>query len=135
MSVEDRFKVGSVGVWEKVITHEYTAEALGNPGVDVAGTPWLAAFAEKASLEGIQDYLAPDESTVGVHLELFHLAPTPTGMKVTVRSELVRVEGRKLFFKFEAHDDVEKVAEGSHDRVVVNLQKILEKARAKRQRS
>lgn len=133
--MEDRFIVGSVGVWEKVITDEYTAAALGNPGVDVAGTPWLAAFAEKASLEGIERYLAPDETTVGARLEIFHLAPTPVGMKVTMRSWLDRVEGRKLFFKFEAYDEVEKVAEGSHDRVIVNKHRILEKARVKGQKS
>ena len=124
--------IGQWGVVERTVTDDFTAASLGLPGVDVLATPVLVGFVERASGQLIFPYLAAGEATVGTHIDLSHLAATPVGMKVTIRSQLAAVEGRKLTFKFEAFDEVEKVAEGTHTRVIVNLQRILEKARAKK---
>ena len=132
--IDNRFPVGEWGVVERVVTGEITARALGSGLVDLLGTPFLVALAEQASVSAVAQYLDPGETTVGVRLEVSHLAATPVGMKVTVRSQLIRVEGRRLFFHFEAHDEVEKIGEGSHERAVVLLQRIMEKATAKKAR-
>lgn len=124
--------LGQSGVLERVVTDDMTAAALGNPGVDVLATPVLLGFVEIASAHLVLPYLGEGEATVGTRVEFSHLAATPVGMKVTIKSQLAAVDGRKLTFNFEAFDEVEKVAEGTHTRFIVNLQMILERARAKK---
>jgi excisionase family DNA binding protein len=74
--------------------------------------------------------------SVGVNLNVFHLAATPVGMRVTARAELVAVDGRRLTFKVEAHDEREKIGEGTHIRAIINLDRFMarlqEKAKPKR---
>ena len=71
--------------------------------------------------------------SVGVNLNVTHLAATPVGMQVTARAELVAVEGRWLTFKVEAHDEKEKIGEGTHTRAIINLDRFMAKAREKAQ--
>jgi len=65
-------------------------------------------------------------------IEVKHLAPTPVGMKVRARAELLETDGRRFLFRVEAFDEVEKVAEGKHERYVIpSLEKFLSRAMAK----
>ena len=130
--MQNRFPVGEWGILQREVTPEVTAGAIGNPGVDVLATPMLVAFAEIASVQIVNPHLALDEATVGTHIEMNHLAATPVGMTVTVKSQLALFEGRKFVFKFEAFDDVEKVAEGLQERYLVNLPRLLQRAREKK---
>jgi len=89
---------------------------------------------EGASVKAVDDLLPEGQRTVGVHIDVQHLAPTPMGMVATGRAELVEVDGRKLTFRVEAFDEEEKIGEGIHHRVIIDVERfqkrIEEKARA-----
>jgi len=86
---------------------------------DVFATPCLGGLMERVSAELINEHLNPGEQSVGVSMNLKHTAATPLGMKVRVRTEVIAVEGRKLTFKLEAFDEVEKIGEATHERFII----------------
>jgi predicted thioesterase len=127
---------GLVGEIEITVEPPDTADAFGNRGVHVLATPRLVALLEDAAITAVQAHLEPGIGTVGTHLDLRHLAATPVGMRLRARAVLRAVDGRRLAYDVEAHDDVEKVAEGTHERFQVHqgrfLDKVAEKARRPR---
>lgn len=117
---------------EITVTADRTADAMGNRGVRVLSTPHLIALFEEAALTLIQRHLPAGASSVGTMVEMRHLAPTPVGMRVKVRATLLETDGKRFLFQVEAHDELEKVGEGKHERFVVpNLEKFLSRAMAK----
>lgn len=86
---------------------------------DVFGTPCLGGLMERVSAELIDEHLNPGEQSVGISMNLRHIAPTPLGMTIRVRAEVTAVEGRKLTFKLEAFDEVEKIGEATHERFII----------------
>ncbi|MBI3967638.1 MAG: thioesterase family protein [Chloroflexi bacterium] len=99
---------------------EHTAHDLGHTGVEVYSTPDLVAAFEMACCDAIGSRLPPGYNHVGVYNEMTHTAATPVGMTVVAKAELVEVDGRRLVFRVEGFDEVEKIGEGRHDRMVVN---------------
>jgi len=79
----------------------------------------------------VDPHLGEDSATVGLSLNVKHLAATPVGMKVTAAAELIGIEGKKLTFKVEAYDEQEKIGEGIHERYIIKLSKFLERAAQK----
>ncbi len=75
--------------------------------------------------------MPPGQKTVGVAVDVKHIAPTPVGMEVKATAELVEVDGRKLLFKVEAYDEKEKVGEGFHRRVIIDLEQFASKVLSK----
>ena len=73
----------------------------------------------------------PAEQTVGTHINVSHSAATPPGLDVTVKVELVQVEGRRLVFEVEAHDGVDLISRGSHERFVIDRARFGEKVQRK----
>lgn len=128
-------KPGLVGEAALVVQATHTASHLGSGGVEVLATPVMIALMEEAARSSVDSRLDQGQMSVGVNLNVSHLAATPVGMQVTARAELVAVDGRKLTFKVEAHDEREKIGEGSHSRAVINLDRFMarvqEKARTK----
>jgi fluoroacetyl-CoA thioesterase len=102
---------------------EHSARTFYSNLPDVFGTPILGGLMEKASAELINEHLQPGEQSVGISMNLKHLAPTPLGMDVVVRTEVTSVEGRKVTLKLEAHDEVEKIGEAVHERFIINAEK------------
>jgi predicted thioesterase len=90
---------------------------------DVFATPFLAGLMERVSAELINMHLKPGEQSVGISMDLKHMAATPLGMEIRVRTEVTAVEGRKLTFRLEAFDEVEKIGEASHERFVIQADK------------
>ena len=124
------------GLVKEIVTmvdERMTAAHLGSGTVAVLATPYMITLMESASLEAVAPYLAPGQSTVGVAVNIRHLAATPLGMEVRVRSELVTVDGRRLTFKVEAFDTVDKVGEGTHERVIIDVARFEERLRQKKQ--
>lgn len=119
ISLERRFRVG----------YELTAAALcerDSPEVvlpAVWSTPDMIAKMEVVSAALVAPHLDPGQMTVGSRNEVTHLAATPVGMGVLIRTTLAQVEGKKLTFAVEAFDDAEKVGEGIHVRFVVDRAK------------
>ena len=122
---------GMVGEVELVVKPEDTATSAGNPGVDVLSTPRLLQLLEETAMAAIQAGLAPGTGSVGTRVEMRHLAATPLGMRVRARAVLREVDGRRLVFDVEAHDEVEKVAEGVHERFQIQQERFLQRVREK----
>lgn len=88
---------------------------------EVFATGFMVGFLEWACLEAILPHLDwPTEQTVGTHIDVSHEAATPPGLEVTARVKLVAVEGRKLTFEVEAHDGVDVISRGRHERHVID---------------
>jgi predicted thioesterase len=91
-------------------------------GAGVLSTPSMISLMERAGIQAVQPILPAGYTTVGFEVHVKHFAPTPKGKKVTVRAELLEVDGHKLRFKVEAHDEDKKVGDGTHRRAVVQIQ-------------
>ena len=98
----------------------------------VLATGYLVALAEWACIELIKPHLDwPGEMTLGTHVNLSHLAATPPGLTVEITVRLVSVEGRRLVFALSAHDGVDKVSEGTHERHTIDAARFERKVAAK----
>ena len=92
-------------------------------GEGVLSTPAMIGLMERAGIEAVQAQLPDGHTTVGFEVNVKHFAATPKGKKVTVRAELLEIDGRKLRFKVEAHDEDKQVGSGTHRRAIVAVQR------------
>lgn len=91
---------------------------------EVFATGFLVGLLEWACIRAINPHLDwPQEQTVGTHVDVSHEAATPPGFEVTVDVELVEMDGRRLIFAVEAHDGVDLISKGRHERFVINRDK------------
>jgi len=120
-------RIGLFGQASVRVTTANTAEALGSGDVPVFGTPALVALLETAAVNAVAGRLGPGETTVGTEIVIRHLAATPIGGQIRAEATLTAVDGRKLRFSVMAFDARDKVAEGTHDRVVVSRERFLAK--------
>lgn len=127
----DAIQPGLKGQVRLVVAEEHTAQHLGSGAVKVLATPQMVLLMERAGVAAVDPLLPPGYRTVGAHLDVKHLAPTPIGFEVEATAELVQVEGRRLTFRVQVHDGVETVGEGTHQRVIINLQKFSERVAEK----
>jgi len=99
---------------------------------EVFATGYMVGFLEWACIKAINPHLDwPQEQTVGTHIDVSHIAATPVGFDVTAKVKLVEVEGRKLVFEVEAHDGVDLISKGRHERFVINKEKFDSKMKEK----
>lgn len=124
-------ETGTKGHVEAIVTSDMTARVIGSGELEVLATPKLAALIEKAAWMSVSGALDEGQTTVGTRLELSHLAPTPTGMQLSCDTTLSSVDGKKLSFLFEAHDGEGRVAEGIHERFIVDSDRFFAKARGR----
>jgi fluoroacetyl-CoA thioesterase len=90
----------------------------------VFATGYMVALLEWACIDAIMPYLDwPTEQSVGTQISVSHLAATPPGLTVTVQVRLDEVDGKRLKFSVSAHDGVDKIAEGTHERFVIDAEK------------
>ena len=122
---------GLVGEAHAVVRPADLASAIGSGRLDVYGTPAMLGLVELAAVYAVDHLLADGATTVGTRLDVRHLAPSPLGIAVRARAELVAVDGRRLTFTVEAFDAVEKIGEGTHDRAVVDGARLLARANQK----
>jgi fluoroacetyl-CoA thioesterase len=100
---------------------------------EVFATGFLVGFLEWACIKAINPHIDwPAEQTVGTHIDVSHLAATPPGLQVTATVELIAIEGRKLVFAVEAHDGVDLISKGLHERFIINKEKFVAKVSEKR---
>jgi len=107
------------------------ASAIGSGTVGVYGTPAMIALLETAAINAVDHLLPEGSASVGTHLDVRHLAPSPLGVEIVARAELVAVDGRRLTFRLEASDPVDKIGEGTHERVIVDVSRLVGRAAAK----
>lgn len=114
-------------VVEQTVSSSDTANSFGSGNLDVYATPAMTALMENAAMNCIQKDLPAGFTTVGIEINVKHIKATPVGMKVRAEALLEKVEGKKLFFKIEAYDDMGKIGEGNHIRYIVNSEEFLKK--------
>jgi fluoroacetyl-CoA thioesterase len=91
---------------------------------EVFATGFMVGFLEWACIKCINPHIDwPNEQTVGTHVNVSHEAATPPGFEVTATVELLEVDGRKLVFSVEAHDGIDVISRGRHERFVINKEK------------
>jgi len=101
------------------ITLENSALHLGSGSTRVLATPWMIAFMERVSHRLLTCCLPEGYSSVGTHLNVHHLAPTPVGASIHIKVEVLLVEGDRVDYSIEAWDKLEKIGEGTHQRLVI----------------
>jgi fluoroacetyl-CoA thioesterase len=100
---------------------------------EVFATGFMVGFLEWACIKAINPHLDwPKEQTVGTHIDVSHEAATPAGLEVTATVELIAVEGKKLTFTVEAHDGIDRISKGRHERFVIDKEKFDAKVRGKK---
>ena len=104
----------------RAVENQHLASAWGSGLAAVLATPVLVAFCEECARLAVDPLLPDGQQTVGTRIDLRHLAATPPGMAVTVRAELTEVDGRRLRFRVEAWDAVEKIGEAEHERFTID---------------
>ena len=124
-------KTGLVGQAETLVTDSNTAAAIGSGALPVFSTPHLIALMETASMDAIAQCLEDGQGSVGVRIDVAHLAATPMGMTVRAESTLTKVEGRMLNFEVKAWAGDELIGEGTHQRCIVFNGRFMEKTLAK----
>ena len=119
------------GAASTVVTEANTAQALGSGSVPVYATPALVALLEQAAVNALAPHLPPGTTTVGVRIDVHHLAATPVGLDVWAQATLRAQDGRNLIFDIVARDNTEEVAKAVHQRVLVDEQRFLARAVSK----
>ncbi|MBI4552119.1 MAG: thioesterase family protein [Candidatus Latescibacteria bacterium] len=114
------------------VTHDLTISHLGEGVTPVYSTPSLVTGMEEASRRALLPYLDAGEESVGTKVNIQHIAATPLGMAVTIRSTLVEVNGRRCTFDLEAHDAREKIGDGTHERFIIDIAKFAARVEAKK---
>jgi predicted thioesterase len=116
-----RLEAGRRGTADLVVAPEHTAPRVGSGRIAVLATPVLINVIEAAALDCVEHLLPAGLQSLGVHLDVRHFAATPVGMRIVAVAELSQVEGRILSFQVQARDEREAIAEGRHQRVVINV--------------
>ena len=122
------FDTGLAAEVTLTVAHADTAVAMCSGDVPVLATPRIVALCEEAACLALESRLKPTETTVGMSVQIDHLAPTPVGGKVTAEATLEKVNGRRLVFTVSVNDRRGLVAAGRVTRVVVDVERFMEKA-------
>ena len=124
-------KVGLAGTAELVVGPEHTAPRVGSGMVAVLATPVMINLNEAAALAAAERLLPAGHQSLGIHLDVRHFAATPVGMRVTASAEVTAIDGRTITFKVEARDEKEPIGDGTHQRVVVNVDRFDQRVQRK----
>lgn len=108
-----------------------TAQHAGNKGVDVLSTSVLVQLIEQAAADCIAPHLEEGRVSLGTHIELEHREPVPVGFIVRVEVEIVSTDGPRVTFAVRVFDEQEAVAEGSHERYLIERSKFMAKIQEK----
>lgn len=122
--MKDQLKEGLEGEWIVETTPEMAAAHIADEGILVYSTPAMVGHMERACVETVRPYLEDDEVSLGVRVEISHIAGTGMGETVRASAKLVGVEGRRLTFTVEACNERETIGEGRHQRVVVKRRRL-----------
>jgi fluoroacetyl-CoA thioesterase len=129
--VLSRVTPGQRGTAELVVAPQHTAPFVGSGRIAVLATPVMINVIEAAALAAVEHLLPAGHQSLGIHLDVSHVAATPVGLRVTASAEVLRVEGRTITFGVEARDEFEPIGGGTHQRVVVSVERFDERVQRK----
>lgn len=119
--------VGMKGIVGTDVEKADTAVEVGSGSLLVYATPCMVALMEGAACEAIEEAIPEGQTTVGIELNIKHLAATPVGMEVRAEATVTAMEGKIITFEIRAFDEASLIGEGTHKRALVNCDKFLEK--------
>jgi fluoroacetyl-CoA thioesterase len=128
-----KIPVGAKGTYTLRVAPAHLANQFKDAALPpVFATPMMVTAMENAALNAVRDYLDPAESAVGTSVTIRHLAATPAGHRVTAEAIVTKVDGRRIEFDVSAHDEIEEIGKGTHERMVVDLARIAQRLEAKK---
>lgn len=136
--MKDGLKIGAKAEHRFRVEERHTVRALfaeegAFPAMPaVFATAYMTGLMEWACVELIRPYYADGQDSLGIHVDFSHIAPTLPGQVVTVTAELTGIDGRKLSFALRAHDGIDLIGEGRHDRALIDTEKFATRLAAKR---
>ncbi len=141
--MKDTLKPGLQFEWQVQVPEFSVVPALFGEQADFAremppvlATGYMVGLMELACTQGIMAHVDwPAEQSLGTHVSFSHLAATPPGMTLTIRGEVIAVDGRRVRFRVEAWDGLDKISEGEHERTFVSADKFNARLAEKRQRA
>ena len=116
------------------VQEQDAASHIGSGSLRVLATPSMIAFIEQSARIFLDNLLPEGQSSVGVQIDIRHLAATPIGGNLRLVCEVVDVAGRKVIFQVHVWDDIELVGEGTHQRIVIDVERFMRRVREKTQR-
>jgi predicted thioesterase len=122
---------GLTGHAEIVVGEEHTAPRIGSGMVRVLATPVMINLMEAAALDAAEKLIPVGHQSLGIKLDVRHIAATPVGMRARATARIVKVEGRQIDFEVEAHDEKDLIGDGVHQRIVVNVERFDKRVQAK----
>jgi fluoroacetyl-CoA thioesterase len=124
--------VGAKGTYMLRVTPAHLANQFKDAALPpVFATPMMITAMENAALNAVRSYLGPGESAVGTAVNIRHLAATPVGHRVTAEAEVTKVDGRRIEFKVSARDEVDEIGNGTHERMLVDIERLQQRLAAK----
>lgn len=132
MSITDRIMPGLNGSAQAEVNGQNTAVAFGSGDINVFATPAMIGLMEKAALSSVDPLLPEGYTTVGIKVNVEHVAATPVGGLVRAQSKLLEIDGRRLVFEVQALDDTRLVGRGIHERFIVRADKFLQRVAGKK---
>ena len=131
MKTTDRIPIGASASESVVVTRELTVAHFHPDMPEVYGTPLMIYLMEVTAAAAIQKYLPEGWVSVGVLVDVKHLAATPVGLTVRATAEVISVEANTVTFAVEAHDGIEKIGEGRHIRAPIHLERFTQRVKMK----
>ncbi|MCL4205852.1 MAG: thioesterase family protein [Pirellulaceae bacterium] len=124
-------KIGDQAELRFVVDQQHVIDFADDQMPAVLSTPCLIGFLERAGRTALEPLLESGETSVGVHVDVQHLAATPPGQQVVCRARVIHVEGRIITFQVEAFDATERIARGLHKRSIINKDRFAARLRRK----
>ena len=125
-------EAGITGKQTITVAEEKTAQAMGSGTLPVFATPAMIALMENTASKSVEAKLDEGAGTVGTLINVKHVAATPVGMEVTCETKLVEVDRKRLVFEVKAYDAAGVIGEGTHERFIIDNERFLAKAEAKK---
>jgi predicted thioesterase len=131
MELTEIIKAGMIREETFLVEEQHTAYHIGSGDEKVLGTPWMISFMERVSNRLIADQLPAGQMSVGVHVDVKHLAATPMKAEIRVRVEVLEVIKNRVRLSIEAWDPEDQIGAGTHLRVVVEKDSFMKRVLAK----
>ena len=125
------FKIGMQREENFIVQEKHSASQVGCGSLRVLATPIMIARIERNSHQLLAEHLPPGYSSVGAQINIRHLAPSPVGSTIRIRSEIQSIEGLRVTFIVQAWDQEEEIGTGDHTRFVIEEDRFLRRVAAK----
>jgi predicted thioesterase len=124
-------RTGTVGEERFVVNEQHLIDFAHDGMPQILCTPWLIWFLEHAARNAVLPLLEPGEGTVGVALNLEHMAATPLGAQVVCHARVIYADGPLISFQIKAHDEHEQIARGTHKLRVIEVARLAKRVQSK----